>query len=61
MPMVICPPFLVLSRGVRQGCPLSHLLYDVFSEVLALNILANPRITGPSIAGSQAPRSPISQ
>ena len=30
------------------------------SEVLAVNIRANPRITGISIPGSQAPLSPIS-
>ena len=54
-------PFFVLSRGVRQGCPLSPLLYMQVSEVLAVNIRANPRITGLSILGSRTPISPISQ
>ena len=35
-------------------------MYELVSEVLALNIRANPRITGLSIPGSQAFLSPIS-
>ena len=53
--------FFSLSRGVRQGSPLSPLLYVLVSEVLAVNIRANPRIVGLSLPGAPAPLSPISQ
>ena len=54
-------PFFPLSRGVRQGCPLSPLLYVLVAEVLACNIRANPRITGLSLPGSMSPLPVISQ
>ena len=34
------------SRGVRQGCPLSPLLYVISIEVLAANLRAHPDIVG---------------
>ena len=53
--------FFPLSRGVRQGCPLSPLLYVLVAEVLACNIRANPRIIGLSLPGSISPLPVISQ
>ena len=53
--------FFSLSHGVRQGCPLSPLLYVLVAEVLACSIRANPRIKGLCLPGSSDPLSLISQ
>ena len=42
-----------LNRGVRQGCPLSALLYVMVVEVLALQLRLNPNIVGFTIFGEK--------
>ena len=42
-----------LKRGVRQGCPLSSLLYVMVIEVLALQLRMNPNIVGFTIEGEK--------
>ena len=42
---LLSDPF-TLKRGVRQGCPLSMVLYIVAAEVLANFIIVNKRIKG---------------
>ena len=42
-----------LKSGVRQGCPLSPLLYVLVIEILALQLRANPNIVGFIIEGEK--------
>ena len=37
------------SRGVRQGCPLSALLYVLIAEVFAANVRCDPAIKGVTV------------
>ena len=41
-----------MERGVRQGCPLSPLLYTIVAETLACAIRLDPTINGISIPGT---------
>lgn len=43
------------SRGVRQGCPLSPLLYVISIEVLAANLRSHPSIVGLRLRGIPDP------
>ena len=45
---VLSDPFTIM-RGVRQGCPLSMLLYIIAAEVLAIFIIADTRVKGVQI------------
>ncbi len=42
-----------LLSGVRQGCPLSPLLYVLVIELLALRLRSNPNIVGFSVCGER--------
>ena len=53
--------FFHLSRGVRQGCPPSPLLYVLYAEVLACTIRANPTIKGVQLPGTASALPVLSQ
>ena len=42
-----------LKRGVRQGCPLSSLLYVLVIEVFAIQLRLNPNIVGFKVGGEK--------
>lgn len=52
---------VVLEKGIRQGCPLSPMLYVLVAEVLACNIRACEGVSGFLIPGSGGRTSVISQ
>ena len=47
-----CSHFFSVSRGVRQGCPLSPLLYIIIAETMACAIRADPLIDGFALPGN---------
>ena len=49
---LLSDPF-TLKRGVRQGCPLSMLLYIIAAEVLANFIIVDKRIKGIQIGNQE--------
>ena len=48
-----CSDFFFVSRGVRQGCPLSPLLYIIIAETMACAICADPLIDGFVLPGNR--------
>ena len=53
--------FFHLSRGVRQGCPLSPLLYVLYADVLACTIRAKPTVKGVQLPGAASALPVLSQ
>ena len=45
--------FFSISRGVRQGCPLSPYLFVLCIEILSTTLLNDSKITGIEINGKE--------
>ena len=41
-----------IQRGIRQGCPVSALLFIIATEVMSINIRSNKQLQGLDIPGS---------
>ena len=42
-----------MNRGIRQGCPISALLYLFVAEILSLRLKSNNEIKGINISNMQ--------
>ena len=43
--------YFKLTRGIRQGCPISALLFLLLAEIIAINLRQNDNIEGIAING----------